>query len=379
MLLFSTSQLQVTVGNGSATWTTVGNPNVGDLTEITVTDDDTGLERAELYFGNETGAASTVTASDDPSILNKEIYLGDLDPANENNDPWGDTTDEFYYNIAGYNAAIAKIVVYDGTGSRSDPANYAQYYTIHGPEADAALQALLTTGTLNTGIGGDTSGLLYSDFATAVCYAAGTRILTGAGEVPVETLTPGETVLTLDHGPQEILWTRRATQPLHHAAADQKPVLVRAQALARGIPRTDLIISPPHRILVGGRAQLKERFPTEALAPAKALASLPGIRHLNGRLHADWVHFACRRHEIVRANGCWSESLLLGPMALNAMTPRERAELHRLFGPATGSPLNGPPARPLLTVQATRRLVPSRHRHAPVAAHRHAAEQITII
>lgn len=52
MLLFSKSQLQVTIGNGSATRTTVGNPTVGSLTEVTVSDDDSSLQRADLFFGN---------------------------------------------------------------------------------------------------------------------------------------------------------------------------------------------------------------------------------------------------------------------------------------------------------------------------------------
>ncbi len=79
-----------TFGNGSATWSTIGDPTIGSLTEVTVSDDDGSLERADLFFGNETGTASTVSTSDDPSLLGKEIYLGDLDPANDNNDPWGE-------------------------------------------------------------------------------------------------------------------------------------------------------------------------------------------------------------------------------------------------------------------------------------------------
>ena len=39
-----------------------------------------------------------------------------------------------------------------------------------------------------------------------VCFATGTHILTPGGEVPIETLEPGQLVTTLDHGPQPVLW-----------------------------------------------------------------------------------------------------------------------------------------------------------------------------
>ena len=70
----------------------------------------------------------------------------------------------------------------------------------------------------------------------------------------------------------------------------------------------------------------------EAFASAKSLTGLSGIRHMKGKSQITWVHFACDQHEVVRANGCWTESLLLGPMVVNGLSPTERQALANIFG-----------------------------------------------
>ncbi|MHA6325277.1 Hint domain-containing protein [Roseivivax sp. CAU 1753] len=189
------------------------------------------------------------------------------------------------------------------------------------------------------------------------CYAPGTLIDTPDGPRPIEALAVGDLVNTLDHGPQPIRWIRSGIHPLARAKPDAKPVLIAAGALGRGRPRQDLIVSPQHRLLVGGGGQLDGWFRTEAFAPAKALTSMPGIRHMNGKRSITWVHFACARHEVVTANGCLSESLLLGRMVTDGLTRSERRALTAIYGPAETpeAALNGPAARQCLRVGAVRR------------------------
>mgnify|MGYP000025002934 CR=1 FL=1 len=192
-----------------------------------------------------------------------------------------------------------------------------------------------------------------------VCYAPGTMIDTPDGPRAVETLKPGDLVMTLDHGPQAIRWTHSGDHPLEDAEVDDKPVQIKAGALGRNLPAHDLIVSPQHRILVGGNGQLQQVFASAAFAPAKSLTSVPGIRHMKGKARITWIHFACDRHEVVTANGCLSESLLLGPMVVNGLSPAERRALTDIFGPAPtpDAALNGPPARDCLTVGAVKRLI----------------------
>ena len=192
---------------------------------------------------------------------------------------------------------------------------------------------------------------------TIPCYAPGTMIDTAQGPRAVETLQVGDLVMTLDHGPQPIRWVRSGEVPLEDAEVDAKPVLIAAGALGGKLPAHDLIVSPQHRILVGGHRQLQGQFATEAFAPAKSLTTLRGIRHMKGKTKITWVHFACERHEVVTANGCLSESLLLGTMVVTGMTAAERQSVSDIFGPAPTpeAALNGPPARECLTVGTVRR------------------------
>ncbi len=189
------------------------------------------------------------------------------------------------------------------------------------------------------------------------CYAPGTLIETASGPQAVETLEIGDLVITLDHGPQPIRWVHSSDQPLEEVDVDAKPVLISAGALGDKRPAQDLIVSPQHRILLGGHGQLQGRFETAAFAPAKSLTNLKGIRHMNGKSKITWIHFACGRHEVVSANGCLSESLLLGPMVVNGLTSAERQAVIEIFGPAPtpGAALNGPPALECLKVGTVRR------------------------
>lgn len=138
---------------------------------------------------------------------------------------------------------------------------------------------------------------------------------------------------------------------------DDKPVLIQAGVLGIGRPTHDLIVSPQHRMFVGGHGQLDGWFKKEALAPAKPLTSLPGIRHMKGKQSITWIHFACDRHEVVMANGCLSESLLLGPVVINGLTGLERRELTAIYGSvaAQDTALNGSAARECLTVGEVQR------------------------
>ncbi|MBB5516238.1 hypothetical protein FHS89_002264 [Rubricella aquisinus] len=198
---------------------------------------------------------------------------------------------------------------------------------------------------------GDTT-LRYTDYIDLPCFAPDTRIATPAGERVVADLRAGDLVLTRDHGPRPIRWWSRHQVGLD---GDTLPVLIRMGAFGPAIPRRDLILSAQHRVLVGGTHQLP--YESERFAPAKGLVRQPGIRLMRGRHHQDWVHFALDRHEIVFAEGCEVESLLIGPMVIRNLPARTRLRLYGLFPRRTGAQaLNGRPARPCLTVQQALRL-----------------------
>ncbi|MEL6960454.1 MAG: Hint domain-containing protein [Pseudomonadota bacterium] len=207
-------------------------------------------------------------------------------------------------------------------------------------------------------------------YADIMCFAPGTLIDTPAGPRPVEQLRVGDLITTQDQGPRPIVWMRSNSQPLGGAPFDARPVLISKGALGPGRPTDDLIVSPQHRVLVGPQ-QLGQFFATEVLVPAKALTSLPGIRHMLGKQEITWIHFACEAHHITTSNGCQTETLLLGPMVLNGLSRAEQEALQRIFRPfsASKAALNGPPARPILSAGACRhRLTLSLRKDEPKAA-----------
>lgn len=305
-------------------------------------------------------SAWTVTMYDSAGAVRGSYGLGDVVTTVAGKD---------VYVINSSSPAFSNLRPTDGLSLSDDTGTVLQFVSFEGtiinasggPADGLASRDIGSSGGNNTSLETTDQGASYSaqsapNEGTITCYSPGTLIRTPDGARVVEKLRPGDRVTTLDNGPQIIRWTRQSKHVLERADDGARPVLIRAGALGRSLPDRDLIVSPHHRILVGGAGQLQSVFPSEAFVPARALTTAPGIRHMRGRTRMTWVHFACDRHEIVFANGCLSESILLGPMALRALSGIERRCLTDIFGMPLrpGGALNGRPARKCLTVSAAR-------------------------
>jgi hypothetical protein len=165
------------------------------------------------------------------------------------------------------------------------------------------------------------------------CFTNGTMIDTPEGPRPVESLKVGDLVMTADRGAQPIRWIKaRKVHRWALAAADRlRPVRIKAGALGAGCPKTDLLVSQQHRMLV--RSRIAERMfeESEVLVAAKHLVGLPGIEIATDVAEVTYLHFLCDRHEVVFANGAPSESLYAGPMAMKALGDAAVAEILGLF------------------------------------------------
>jgi Ca2+-binding RTX toxin-like protein len=88
-------------------------------------------------------------------------------------------------------------------------------------------------------------------FSSAPCYLAGMRILTQEGEVPVESLSIGDRVVTRDGRVEPIKWIGRRKVAARFAdPLTVWPVRIKASALGNNVPSRDLLLSPDHAILV---------------------------------------------------------------------------------------------------------------------------------
>lgn len=191
------------------------------------------------------------------------------------------------------------------------------------------------------------------------CFTPGTTIATLRGERRVEDLRVGDKVVTRDNGIQEIRWVGSTPMPpgMLVRNAHLQPVLIRAGALGHGLPERDMLVSPDHRVLVFPDRSMIHFDGHEVLASAKHLVNNRSIlRTCPDGLR--YIHFMCDRHEVVLANGAWTESFQPDDRTLGGLVHSQRAEILELF-PAlrtqAGQGAYGP-ARPVLARDEAREL-----------------------
>jgi hypothetical protein len=166
-----------------------------------------------------------------------------------------------------------------------------------------------------------------------ICFSRGTLVETRDGPVPVEDLSAGDEIETLDNGPRPIRWigSRKISAPELMANPSLRPVRIGAGALGNNLPRRDLLVSQQHRVFLDDwRAQLLfgEK---QVLAPAKSLVDDRNIRVDLASHDIEYFHILLDEHEIVFSEGAATESFHPGAYSLSAMDQNVRAELLNLF------------------------------------------------
>lgn len=196
-----------------------------------------------------------------------------------------------------------------------------------------------------------TSGLTVADVDYAdlyLCFAGGTQIRTKHGWRAVETLRPGDQVMTRDNGLQTIRWTGRK---MVCGIGKSAPVHIAAGVFGNHMP---LVLSPQHRVLLrDARAGLMFDS-TEVMAPVKHLINGTSVQQIETPM-VSYHHIALDRHEIIDANGAPCETLYMGDQIDVMLGETASAELDTVFpGYRTAPPPE--PARPLLKGFETRAL-----------------------
>ncbi|WP_048862120.1 Hint domain-containing protein, partial [Acidisphaera rubrifaciens] len=132
------------------------------------------------------------------------------------------------------------------------------------------------------------------------CFLAGTALATPDGERAVETLAPGDLVLTASGSAAPITWIgHRTVERARLADADMRdPVVIAAGAIAPGLPARDLRVTADHAILIEDR-----------LIPARLLVNGTTIRQAPIATYT-YFHVELDRHDILLAEGLTTESYL---------------------------------------------------------------------
>lgn len=172
----------------------------------------------------------------------------------------------------------------------------------------------------------------FSDGAGCPCFTPGTVIATPKGERKVEDLQPGDRVITRDNGMQDVLWVGQRGLGAEDlaSAAHLQPVLILRGSLGDGLPERDMLVSPNHRILVSRDKTALHFDESEVLVAAKHLTGLRGVDAVQTTA-VTYIHFMCAAHEVVLADGAWTESFQPEDEALAGLDNAQRSELFELF------------------------------------------------
>ena len=110
-----------------------------------------------------------------------------------------------------------------------------------------------------------------------------------------------------------------------------------------------MLISSPRAELMFGES--------EVLVAAINLVGRPGIARAEPR-QISYIHFMCDEHQLVCADGAWSESFQPGPHTLESVRPAQRQEIFALF-PELGASVSAayPAARMTLKRSEARALL----------------------
>lgn len=314
------------------------NPGVVNSIRIGIADVSDALYDSNLLIAAD--SVQTALVARDDAITLRSGASGDIDPlANDINNTGGVLT---VTHINGVPVTVGSVVTLPS--GQTVRLNADMTFSV---TTDQDIETTVFNYNLRSSTGAEDVGIVR--VTTIPCFTAGTRIATPGGLVPVETLRPGDLVLTLDDGPRPLRWVGRRRVL---AAGALAPVRIGAGALG---PHGRLVVSPQHRILIRDRRAELLFGEAEVLVAAKDLVNGRCIVQRPGG-EVEYLHLLLDRHAVLFAEGLAAESLLPGGEGLRGFGAEAVAEIRALFpalDPATGAGY-GPAARPILRAHEAR-------------------------
>ncbi len=207
--------------------------------------------------------------------------------------------------------------------------------------SDGDIETAYFTYTIDNGLGQTDTAIVQID--QLPCFVAGSMIETPDGPRAIETLRPGDLVLTLDQGPQAVRWAGSRSIA---AQGDFAPIRIRAGSYGA---TEDVWLSPQHRVLVCNTWAELLFGASEVLVKAKDLVNHKTVCREERDTPVTYVHLLFDEHQILTAHGLLSESYLPGPMMKHAFSEESCAEIITLFPELANLTSSGwDAARPIL-------------------------------
>ncbi|MEJ5141830.1 Hint domain-containing protein [Gluconobacter albidus] len=141
--------------------------------------------------------------------------------------------------------------------------------------------------------------------AEGPCFLAGSMIRTPEGDVAVETLRLGSTVLAFVNGEtveRTVTWAGRSHMIAKAGLADAEagyPVRIMQGALAEGVPYKDMLVTPEHCLFING-----------GFIPARMLVNGRSVVYDRTIAVYDYFHVETAEHSVIMADGMLTESYL---------------------------------------------------------------------
>jgi hypothetical protein len=169
-------------------------------------------------------------------------------------------------------------------------------------------------------------------WAMAPALMPGATLQTDKGEVQVQDLIPGQRILTRDRGFQTVLWAGHCDLPADAMQTDTglRPVLIRAGALGPNLPAKDMTVAQSQRLLVEGPLTKLMFGQREVFVPAAYLIGYPGIEQAPAT-QTRAVRILCANHEVIWADGIWTETHQAGAYAPAQMNKAQAIEIEMIL------------------------------------------------
>ncbi|MGJ8545130.1 MAG: Hint domain-containing protein [Sulfitobacter sp.] len=242
----------------------------------------------ELDAGAEPVRLSLVMADQDQFIVSSETQVGR---------PGADLHFDSALTFMGYDGTMAEAILLVETDDAGDVEAMYLLPLSH-----------LTAHTEYRLVGIDTQHARQK-FAQVACvsFTRGTHITMASGEQRlIETLSPGDRILTRDDGVQELRWVGQSTL---RAVGEFAPICIRAGTLNND---SDLIVSPEHRLFIYQRQDRLGAGRSELLIKAKHLVNNSTIFAQEGGF-VDYFQLLFESHQIIFAEGIAAETMLVDP------------------------------------------------------------------
>ena len=134
-----------------------------------------------------------------------------------------------------------------------------------------------------------------------------------------------------DRRPIRWIGSRKLDAAVLNLKPELRPVRISPNALGPDCPKTELRLSPQHKVLLRDwRAELLFGE-EEVLVPIKALIDDAKITQDSDCTNVEYFHILLESHQTIFANRLECETLMPAEMARTALSPQAREEIFNIF------------------------------------------------